>query len=262
MTVEVWMGKNFDTSYEREAVGKFLDDMEFRFGNEEKLHLVLMDYYIENRQIDLTVLKKDAIIPIDLKECHEQFTASENGDWSTPSGHIVGSQDRNPFQQVQEYRIKWFNLLKGNKHKFRCLEKVADDRPFWYSTCIVSISHSLHPNSTNKISSDSWWLRLFGIDELAKKIEFQTNKYMNFSDNELRKIASDLLSLKQKSHQTRRNTTEWKNKLKEREERLENREVEIKQKEKELAKREEFLGYQEAALKKWADELQKAKESL
>ncbi|NES04948.1 MAG: hypothetical protein F6K22_20215 [Okeania sp. SIO2F4] len=85
---------------------------------------------------------------------------------------------------------------------------------------------------------------------------------MNFSDDELRKIASDLLSLKQKSHQARKNTKEWENKLKEREEKLENRELEIKEKEKELAKREEFLGYQEAALKKWADELHKAKESL
>ncbi|MDJ0516262.1 MAG: nuclease-related domain-containing protein [Trichodesmium sp. MO_231.B1] len=262
MTIEVWMGKNFDTSYEREAVGKFLDDMEFRFGNEEKLHLVLMDYYIENRQIDLTVLKNDAIIPIELKECHEPFLASENGDWCTPSGYIVGSEDRNPFQQVYEHRIKWFNLLKANKHKFRCLDNAPDGRPFWYSTCIVAISPSLHPNITNKISSDSWWFRLFGLDELAKQIEFQTNKYMNFSDDELRKIASDLLSLKQKSHQARKNTKEWENKLKEREERLEKRELEIKQKEKELAKREEFLGYQEAALKKWADELQKGKESL
>lgn len=247
---------------EREAVGKFLDDMQFCFGDEEKLYLVLIDYYIENRQIDLKVLKNDAIIPIELKECHEPFLASENGDWCTPSGHIVGSKDRNPFQQAQEYRIKWFNLFKGNKHKFRCLEKVADDRPFWYSTCIVAISPSLHPHTTSKISSNSWWFRLLGVDELAKKIEFQTNQWMNFSDDELRKIASDLLSLKQKSHQARKNTTEWENKLKEREERLEKRELEIKQKEKELAKREEFLGYQEVALKKWADELQKAKESL
>ena len=260
MTLEVWMGKNFDTSYEREAVGRFLDDMEFRFGDEEKLHLVLMDYYIENRQIDLTALKNDAIITIELKECHEPFLASENGDWCTPSGHIVGSKDRNPFQQVQECRIKWFNLLKANKHKFRCFEKATNDKPFWYSTCIVAISPSLHPNTTNKISSDSWWFRLFGLDELAKQIEFQTNKYMNFSDDELRKIASDLLSLKQKSYKTRKNITEWENKLKEREKRLENREMEIK--EKELAKREELLGYQEAALKKWADELQKAKKSL
>ncbi|NEQ41775.1 MAG: NERD domain-containing protein [Okeania sp. SIO3I5] len=130
MTIEIWMGKNFDTSYEREAVERFLDDMEFRFGNEEKLHLVLMDYYIENRQIDLTVLKNDAIIPIELKECHEPFIASENGDWCTPSGYIVGSEDRNPFQQVYENRLKWLNLLKGNKHKFRCFETATDNRPF------------------------------------------------------------------------------------------------------------------------------------
>jgi hypothetical protein len=262
MTIEIWMGKNFDTSYEREAVGRFLDDMEFRFGNEEKLHLVLMDYYIENRQIDLTVLKNDAIIPIELKECHEPFLASENGDWCTPSGHIVGSKDRNPFQQVQEYRIKWFNLLEKNKHQFRCLGNVLDNKPFWYSTCVVAISPSLNPKTTNKISSNSWWFKLCGIDELAKKIEFKTNKYMNFSDDELRNLASELLSLKQKSNKTRKNIIEWENKLKEREERLEKRELEIQQKEKELAKREELLGYQEAALKKWADELQKAKESL
>ncbi len=112
MTLEIWMGKNFDTSYEREVVERFVNDMEFRFGAEDQLYLVLMDYYIENRQIDLTVLKNDGIISIELKECHEPFLASENGDWFTPNGDLVGSKDRNPFQQVYEYRIKWYNLLE------------------------------------------------------------------------------------------------------------------------------------------------------
>ncbi|MGB3513951.1 MAG: hypothetical protein WBA93_33030 [Microcoleaceae cyanobacterium] len=153
-------------------------------------------------------------------------------------------------------------MLEKNKYQFRCLGNVLDNKPFWYSTCIVAISPSLHPNTTNKISSNSWWFKLCGIDKLPRIIECQTNRYMNFSDDELRNLASELLSLKQKSHKTRKNITEWENKLKEREERLEKRELEIKQKEKELAKRKEELRYQEAALKKWADELQKARESI
>lgn len=111
MTVELWIGKQFDTSYERTALDRFMNDMEYLFGNTEELYLVLANYYIDNRQIDLTVLKHDAIIPIELKECHEPFLASENGDWITPSGHLLGTKERNPFQQIRESRIKWLNYL-------------------------------------------------------------------------------------------------------------------------------------------------------
>ncbi len=196
MTIELWVGKEFDTSYEREVLDSFLTDMDFRFGHTDTLYLVLADYCLDGRQIDLTILKHDAVIVVELKNCQEPFKASENGDWLTPSGYLLGSQGRNPLQQTQQYRVKWVNFLKTNKHSFRCLANAQDDRPLWNVTGVVAINPSLHPETDNKISNGSWWFKLRGVDQLIKTIEFQTNQWMNFSDEELRKLADELLSLK------------------------------------------------------------------
>jgi hypothetical protein len=196
MTIELWIGKEFDTSYEREVLDSFLTDMQSRFGNTDTLYLILADYCLDGRQIDLTILKHDAVIVVELKNCQEPFKASENGDWLTPSGYLLGSKERNPLQQTQQYRVKWVNFLKRNKHNFRCLVNAQDDRPFWNVTGVVAINPSLHPHTDNKISNDSWWFKLRGVDDLIKTIEFQTNQWMNFSDEELRKLAGELLSLK------------------------------------------------------------------
>lgn len=152
MSVELWIGKDFDTSYEREALDYFMRGMRSRFGNSSLYYLVLANYYIDGRQVDLTVIKKDAIVIIELKECYSPFIASENGDWITPDGHLLGSQNLNPFQQVQQYRLKWVDFLKRNRHEFGCLSTSQIDKPFWYVTGIVAISPSLHPQTSNKIS--------------------------------------------------------------------------------------------------------------
>ena len=193
MTVELWIGKEHDTRHERKALDSFMIDMESRFGRSTTLYLVLSDYYIDGRRIDLTVLKHDAVIIIELKECDAPFKASENGEWLTPNGHLIGSRGLNPFQQTRQYRERWKDFLWRNRDSFRCLSAAQDDRPFWQVTAIVAISPSLHPNTENHLKH--WSCKLCGLDELGKAIGFETNKWMDFSDDELRKLASELLDL-------------------------------------------------------------------
>ena len=194
-TVELWIGKEPDTAHERRSLDRFMVDMDSRFGHSGKLYLILSDYYIDGRQIDLTVLKRDAIIIIELKECDAPFKASENGKWLTPSGHLIGSRGLNPFQQTRQYRERWKDFLERNRDSFRCLSTTQNDRPFWGVTTIVTISPSLHPDTENNIKH-CWWFKLCGLNELGKAIEFETNKWMDFSDEELRRLASQFLSLK------------------------------------------------------------------
>ncbi|QTA88193.1 nuclease-related domain-containing protein [Desulfonema magnum] len=196
MSVELCICNEFDTSYEREALHRFVNNMGVRFGDTDTLCLILANYVIGGRQVDLTVLKKDAIVVIELKECKDPFKAYENKDWITDRGHKIGSNGLNPFNQIRQYRIRWFELLKENRDRFRCLRTAQNDRPFWYVKGFVAVSPSLHNDTVNKISKDSWWFRLCGLNELDRIIGFETNKWMNFSDDELRFIATELLSLK------------------------------------------------------------------
>ncbi len=196
MSVEFCIGNEFDTSYEREASDRFVKNMGLRFGERDTLYLIIANYVISGRQVDLTVLKKDAVVVIELKECKDPFKAYENQDWITDKGHLIGSDRLNPYNQVRQYRINWFNLLKTNKDRFRCLKTVQDDRPFWYVKGVVAVCPSLHHDTVNEISTENWWFRLCGLNELDRIIEFESNKRLDFSDEELRFIATELLMLK------------------------------------------------------------------
>jgi len=198
MPVELYIGSEFESVQERESLNVIKHDLEILFGETSDLCVVLVNYIIQGHQVDLTILKKDAIIIVELKDCHLPFIATENGSWQCPDGHFVGSADNNPYRQVRGYRIKWKGFLEHQKHKFRCLSTITDGRALWQARGFVAISPSLHPGVDNRISSSSWWFRLIGSDELSKHVLSQTNKYFNFSDKELRLIPS-LLGIKEES---------------------------------------------------------------
>ena len=127
MTVELWIGQEFSRPYERKALERFVVDMEIEFGHTDELYLVLANYTLFGNQIDVTVLKRDAIIIIELKERQEAFKAYENGPWLTiPDGKKVGTGDRNPFEQVQSYRLKWVDFLKANREQFSSLTQAEN----------------------------------------------------------------------------------------------------------------------------------------
>lgn len=167
-----------------------------RLGNSKELYVILSNYIIGGKQVDMTVMKKNAILVIELKNCIESFTANENGSWQKENGGMVGHEGYNPFRQIMEYREEWVDLLKENKGHFDCFKNIRNNQPFWYTKGYVAIHPFLNKNCTNKISSrKNWWFRLCGIDELDERIQRETNRIINFSDNDLRFIAENLLSM-------------------------------------------------------------------
>jgi len=198
MPVELYIGSEFESTQEREALSVIKHGLETLFSETSDLCVVLVNYIIQGRQVDLTILKKDAIIIVELKDCHLPFVATENGSWQCPNGHIVGLPDNNPYHQVRGYRIKWKEFLAQQKYKFNCLSTITDERALWHTRGFVAISPSLHPEVDNRISSNNWWFRLIGSDELSEHVSSQTNKHFNFSDRELRLIPH-LLGVKKDS---------------------------------------------------------------
>lgn len=195
MAVELWIGQEFDTSHERQALDHFLAQMNTRFGQSTDLYLVLANYFLDGRQIDLTVLKRNAIIIIELKEYAEPFLATENGVWQNIStGAVVGTGSQNPFEQGKDYRIKWINLLRNKQNKFLRPSK-AQSMDFNHVSAFVAISPSLHPAHQNHLPRIPWF-RLVGLDELSTVVHQQASRKLNFSDEELRSLAKNILNLR------------------------------------------------------------------
>jgi len=195
MSVELWIGLEFDTSHERRVLDQFVGDMNDKFGQRDELYLILANYYIEGRQVDLTVLKRDAIVVIELKECSDPFRAVENGDWLTiPDGRQVGTGGQNPFGQAKDYRFRWMDLLSEKKDEILPSGK-AQSMNFSHVSAFVAISPMLHEDTKNDLSSHLPWFRLVGLDELSTAVSQQTSRYLNFSDQELRILVADVMNL-------------------------------------------------------------------
>ena len=193
MTVEFWIGQNFETEHEHRALASFLRDMQDKFANSQDCYFILADFLIEGSQVDLTVLKHDAIVVIELKECREPFRATENGPWRLTSidGKTVGAGGENPFEQVRRYRIRWVDFLKKHQNQFLSSTNVKP-LGFNHVNAIVCISPRLHQAVKNEVTVD--WFQLVGLNQLSQTI-YQINTAVNFSADEVRKLIQ-LLNLR------------------------------------------------------------------
>lgn len=195
MTVEFWIDQKFNTDHECEALEHFWTTMLKDFGQKEEPYFVLINFFVDDVQVDFTILKQNAVIVIELKECHDPFTASSNGCWLTiPHGKPVGNVKRNPFAQVRDYRIKWINFLKRQRQEF--LEQVKGRvMNFDQVSAFVAISPQVHANTDRTKLPDSAWFQLVGLDTLSQAIEKKTSQF-NFSPEELRRLVATGLNLR------------------------------------------------------------------
>ncbi|NJN97572.1 MAG: hypothetical protein HC875_27590 [Anaerolineales bacterium] len=196
MTVELWIGQTFETPYERDALTQFMADMEAVYGPTDELCLVLANYNALGSQVDLTVLKQDAVIVIELKGTEEPFKAYENGLWLTiPNQKKIGTGDRNPFEQVKSYRLRWAELLRVNRDKFAALDQ-AEEIVFFNVNAVVAVSPALHPDTEDHLPRLIWF-KLVGLDKLVDLVYKESSSRLRFSEAELRTLARDILRLKQ-----------------------------------------------------------------
>jgi len=192
MTVELWVGQDFETTHERTALAKFLSDMRERFESSKDRYFVLANFYLDGSQVDLAVVKNKAIIVIEIKECADPFRATENGDWTTmPGNTIIGTGGENPFEQVKQYRSRWMNYLRKNQGNFLTPSKINHVR-FEYISAIVCVSPRIHPKTENNIDSSVVWFSLTGLDQLSQAIYQRTSIDIDLSDDEIMRLISFL----------------------------------------------------------------------
>ncbi len=193
MTVEFWIGGEFDRTHERRAMSDFFQAMQARFEAHPGLYLVLANFYLGGNQIDYTVLKRNAVIVIDMKEYTVPIRATENGHWLTiPDEHPLS--DEEPFKQVKKYRGNWIDYLKGHQDRFLPPGKGQSMNLEHVSACIA-VSPTLHPHSRNEIPRKAVWFQLVGLDKLTDTIDQFASQELNFTDDELRTLVSKVMNL-------------------------------------------------------------------
>ena len=125
MTVELWMGQEFEHAHEMRALRALLTQLVDHFAEDKELYLVLANFFCEGEELDLAIIKQRAVVVLELKECDAPVIGGYNGDWRIEDGGILNSGRRNPFQQVRQYRYALSNYLKRQRFAFLDRQKAG-----------------------------------------------------------------------------------------------------------------------------------------
>ena len=201
MTVELWMGAEFEHAHEMRALRTVLGQMVDHFADDKELYLLLANFFCEGEELDLAVVKKRAVIVLELKECNAPVVGGPNGDWRVQAGGPLAERTlnigrRNPFQQVRAYRYALMNYLKQHCYDFMEAQK-ARQISFAHVSGLVVFSPTRSAESRIEIAPrDKPWFGVIGLDQLWTELKDQRSNQINIDQGEARKLAAQVLRLK------------------------------------------------------------------
>lgn len=196
MTVELWLGAEFDHAHEMRALRAVLGQMVEHFGEERDLYLVLANFFCEGEEIDLAVVKRNAVLVVELKECDAAVVGGPNGDWRIEGGGALNEGRRhNPYQQARKYRYALMNFLNLHRYDFLPAQK-ARQVSFEHVSGLVAFSPTMSPQSRIDIPRrDQKWFGVVGLDDLWAEIRDQRSPQIHLSQGDARKLAAQALRL-------------------------------------------------------------------
>lgn len=195
MTVELWVGKEFEHAHEMRALRTVLSQMVEHFGDSNELYLLLSNFYCDGADIDLAVIKKNAVIIVELKECDAPVMGGPNSDWRIEAGGILNEGRLNPYQQVRKYRYALQNYLNRKRYDFLPAQK-AGRMDFDHTSGLVVFSPRLASASKIEIvPRDRKWFNVVGLDRLWAEIEDQRSPKLNLDHGAMRQLAAQTLGL-------------------------------------------------------------------
>ena len=192
MSVELWLGHEFDTSHEMKALAGFLARMSDLYDRDDELYLVFANFFCQGEQIDLAVFKRNGIAIVELKEACDRVVGRENGPWTAtgPDGQrrqLNDARRRNPFEQVRAYRVAMIAQLQQDSGQFLPDQKARQMR-LDHVSGLVAFCPEKHPETDVQVSGLKWF-SVVGLDELPQELYYQRSPALNFSKAELHRLA-------------------------------------------------------------------------
>jgi tetratricopeptide (TPR) repeat protein len=202
MTVEVYIGKNFHTSHERDTFGRFLQEMVDCFEESEELYIVAVEPEINTSSLDLFVITERALITVELKRLSMAsdkkditLQATESAPWKylTPASiYTVGGSHNtgNPYRQVNTKRHRISDWLRDHSAYLPGGPWPARDAGHRYLSWVV-LDPGFNPNtSTLDLPFDrNSWFKLLSLDQLRYEIGIAAVDDLFLRTDQMRQLA-------------------------------------------------------------------------
>ncbi|MFL5800671.1 MAG: nuclease-related domain-containing protein [Roseiflexaceae bacterium] len=181
MAVQVWIGEKPEHPNERRAIVALANGLE----RLEGLYLILANFSVGGRTVDLVLLKQDAIFIIELKHCDGRVFGGVNGPWFVEGANgerkRLNPGRKNPYNQVISYYYSLINFLNDHRVEFLSPQKASSVD---FRTCkrVVVIAPTIQEGS--QIETD-WKVELKGLDELPAYLVTERSSEIDLSEEEM-----------------------------------------------------------------------------
>ncbi len=184
MAVQVWIGEKPEHPNERRAIVALANGLDRLDG----LYLILANFSVGGRSVDLVIIKQDAIFIIELKQCDGKVFGDVNGPWFVESANGVRKRlnpgRKNPYNQVISYYYSLINFLNEKRNEFLSPNKSSSVD---FRTCkrVVVIAPTIQEGS--KVDID-WKVELKGLDELPTYLVTERSSEIDLTEEEMLSI--------------------------------------------------------------------------
>jgi hypothetical protein len=181
MAVQVWIGEKPEHPNERRAIMALANGLD----RMEGLYLILANFSVGGRSIDLVIIKQDAVFIIELKHCDGKVFGDVNGPWFVES--INGDRKRlnpgrkNPYNQVISYFYSLTNFLNDRRRDFLSSHK-AETIDFRTCKRVVVIAPTIQEGSHIELD---WKVELRGLDELPAFLVTERSSEIDLTESEM-----------------------------------------------------------------------------
>jgi hypothetical protein len=181
VAVQVWIGEKPEHPNERRAIVALANGLERLDG----LYLILANFSVGGRNVDLVLIKQDAIFIVELKHCDGKIFGDVNGPWFVESANgerkRLNPGRKNPYNQVISYYYSLINFLNEHRTTFLSPQKAT---AIDFRTCkrLVVISPTIQEGS--QIETD-WKVELKGLDELPAYLVTERSSEIDLSIEEM-----------------------------------------------------------------------------
>ncbi|GAC1650908.1 MAG: nuclease-related domain-containing protein [Herpetosiphon sp.] len=184
MAVQVWIGEKPENPNERKAIIALASGLE----RLEGLYVMLANFSVGGRTIDLVILKHDAIFIIELKHCDGKIFGSVNGPWTVVSKSGSTKQlnpgRKNPYNQVISYFYSFTNFLIDHKSEI-VSEQKATDLDFRMAKRVIVTVPTLEAGSSVELD---WKVQVKGLDELPTYLVVERCNGIELNDAAMERI--------------------------------------------------------------------------
>jgi hypothetical protein len=181
VAVQVWIGEKPEHPNERRAIVALANGLERLDG----LYLILANFSVGGRTVDLVLLKQDAIFIIELKHCDGKVFGGVNGPWFVEGANgerkRLNPGRKNPYNQVISYYYSLINFLNDHRGELLSSQKASSVD---FRTCkrLVVIAPTIQDGS--QIETD-WKVELKGLDELPAYLITERSSEVDLSEEEM-----------------------------------------------------------------------------